>query len=59
MELWDAYDRNFNKIPIVVLTRGEVIKDGMYHLVCDIIVRHIDNSYLIMKRDLNKHLGGK
>ena len=59
MELWDAYDRNFNKIPGVVLKRGEVIKDGMYHLVCDIIVKHIDGSYLVMKRNLNKHLGGK
>ena len=59
MELWDAYDRYFNKIPNVVLKRGEVIKDGMYHLVCDIIVKHTDNTFLIMKRDLNKHLGGK
>ena len=59
LELWDAYDKNFKKIPNIVLTRGEVIKDGMYHLVCDIIVKHIDGSYLIMKRDLNKHLGGK
>ena len=59
MELWDAYDKDFNKISNVVLKRGEVIRDGMYHLVCDVIVKHIDGSYLIMKRDYNKHLGGK
>ena len=27
-------------------------------MVCEIIVRHIDGSYLIMQRDKRKHLGG-
>lgn len=30
----------------------------MYHLVCDILVKHTDGTYLLMKRALNKHLGG-
>ena len=58
MELWDAYDENFNLIEGVTLTRGEKIKDGIFHLVCDIIVRHTDGDYLIMQRDERKHYGG-
>lgn len=58
MELWDAYDRNMNKIENMVLIRGKSIPDGVYHIVCDIAVRHIDGTYLIMQRDFNKHLGG-
>lgn len=58
-EIWDAYDRDFNKIENVRLIRGEQIPDGMYHLACDIIVRHSDGSYLLMKRDLKKTYGGR
>ena len=58
MELWDAYDRDFNKIENLVLKRGEKIPDGIYHLVCDIIVRHKDGEYLLMQRDSRKHFGG-
>ena len=58
MELWDAYDRDFKKIQGVTLVRGEAIPEGFFHLVCEIIVRHIDGSYLIMQRDKRKHLGG-
>lgn len=58
MEYWDAYDRNINKIKNKTLVRGEPIPDGIYHLVCDIAVRHIDGAYLLMQRDFNKHLGG-
>lgn len=58
MELWDAYDRDFKKIQGVTLVRGEVIPEGFFHLVCEIIVRHIDGSYLIVQRDKRKHLGG-
>ena len=50
MELWDAYDRDFKKIQGVTLVRGEAIPEGFFHLVCEIIVRHIDGSYLIMQR---------
>lgn len=57
-ELWDAYDNHFNKIENIVLVRGEPIPDGMYHLVCEIIVKHIDGTYLLMQRDFRKPLGG-
>lgn len=58
IEIWDAYDKAFCKIENVTLVRGEVIPDGMYHLVCDIIVKHNDGTYLLMRRDFEKHLGG-
>ncbi|MBR0082027.1 MAG: NUDIX hydrolase [Clostridia bacterium] len=58
MELWDAYNENFEKIPNVSLIRGEAIPAGMYHLVCDVIVRHTDGSYLLMQRDRRKPFGG-
>ncbi len=58
IEIWDAYDEQFNKIENVRLVRGEIIPDSMYHLVCEIIVKHNDGTYLLMQRDFNKHLGG-
>ena len=58
MEIWDAYDRDFNKIEGATLVRGEPIPEGMYHLVCDILVRHADGDYLLMRRDPRKHRGG-
>lgn len=58
MELWDAYDKNFERIAGLTLVRGEPIPDGVYHLVSDVIVRHTDGEYLIMRRDDRKHFGG-
>jgi len=58
MEIWDAYDKNFEKIEGVTLVRGEKIPEGMYHLVSDVIVRHTDGTYLLMQRDSKKHFGG-
>lgn len=57
-EIWDAYDRNFNKIDNVKMVRGQPIPADYYHLVCDIVVQHIDGTYLLMLRDFNKHHGG-
>ena len=57
-ELWDAYDRELNKIENVTLVRGEPIPDGFYHLVCDIVVKHTDGTYLLMQRDFKKTFGG-
>ena len=57
-EIWDAYDKDFNKIDGVKLIRGEPISNGMYHLVCDVIVKHTDGTYLLMQRDPRKHFGG-
>lgn len=60
MELWDAYDTDFNKLEGITLIRGEEASfpDDMFHLVCDILVRHIDGTYLLMQRDRRKHFGG-
>lgn len=58
MELWDSYDKNFNRIEGEVLVRGKRIPEGRLHLVCDIIVRHTDGEYLLMQRDPRKTYGG-
>ena len=58
MEVWDAYNRQFERIKCMSLVRGEVIPDGVYHLVSDVIVKHIDGDYLLMQRDSRKHFGG-
>ena len=42
----------------MTLVRGENIPNGVYHLVSDVIVRHIDGTYLLMQRDSRKHFGG-
>ena len=57
MELWDLYDRDGNKT-------GEVwerkhgnfveIPEGRYHIVSDILVKHVDGTYLLTKRDPRK-----
>ena len=58
MELWDAYDENFQKIPGMHLVRGEPIPRVYYHLVSDILVRHRDGTYLLMQRYPGKRNGG-
>ncbi len=58
MEIWDAYNKEFEKIEGITLIRGEAIPDGVYHLVSDVIVRHADGTYLLMQRDIKKHFGG-
>lgn len=58
MEVWDAYNKEFEKIEGMTLIRGEAIPDGVYHLVSDVIVRHADGTYLLMQRDRRKHFGG-
>lgn len=58
MEVWDAYNKEFEKIEGMTLIRGEAIPDGFYHLVSDIIVKHVDGTYLLMQRDIRKNFGG-
>ena len=53
MEIWDAYDRE-GRLTGRELVRGEPIPEGLYHLVCEILVRHVDGDYLLMQRDLRK-----
>ena len=55
MELWDAYDKNFNKVEGVTLIRPGPIPAGLFHLFCDIIVKHADGDYLLMQRDNSKY----
>lgn len=58
MEIWDAYDENGNLIEDIKLIRDREIPDGLYHMVVEIIVRHLDGDYLLMRRDLEKSRGG-
>ena len=53
MALWDAYTRNGVKTG-GVLVRGQKMWPGIYHLVCEVLVRHIDGSYLCMIRSRKK-----
>ena len=49
MELWDAYTKDGLRTG-GILIRGESVPDGLYHLVCEVLVRHRDGSFLAMKR---------
>lgn len=53
MEIWDGYliDGTLANRDLV---RGEPIPEGLYHLVSEILVRHADGDYLLMKRDVRK-----
>lgn len=53
MEIWDAYLSDGTPAG-QRLVRGEPIPAGLYHLVCEILVRHTDGDYLLMQRDLRK-----
>ena len=53
MELWDAY-RKDGTITGETLVRDEPVPDGLYHLVCEVLVRLRDGSFLAMRRDRNK-----
>ena len=53
MELWYAY-REEGTLADCNLVRGEVIPDGLFLLVSEIIVRHEDVMFLLMQRDLIK-----
>ena len=53
MEIWDGYliDGTLANHDLV---RGEPIPKGLYHLVSEILVRHADGDYLLMRRDIQK-----
>ncbi|WP_288275309.1 NUDIX domain-containing protein [uncultured Streptococcus sp.] len=40
----------------LVREEQDKIPSGIYHLVCEILVRHTDGTYLLMKRDPTKPL---
>ena len=52
-ELWDAYDGDLNPLGFD-LVRGEPMDEGVFHVVCEVIVRHADGDYLLMKRHPEK-----
>ena len=53
MEIWDGYYKD-GTLANVDLIRGNAIPDGLFHLVCEVLVRHIDGDYLLMQRDFMK-----
>ena len=53
MELWDAYTRNGVKTG-GILIRGQRMWPELYHLVCEVLVRHVDGSFLCMIRSREK-----
>ncbi len=52
-EIWDAYDRDGNKLGFD-LVRGQRVPSGVYHLVAEALVRHVDGDFLLMKRSSQK-----
>ena len=53
VEIWDGYFRDGTRANIDLI-RGNVLPDGIYHLVCEVLVQHMDGDYLLMRRDLSK-----
>ena len=53
MEIWDGYYAD-GTLAGVDIVRGEPLPEGIYNLVCEILVRHTDGDYLLMRRDLCK-----
>lgn len=57
MELWDIYSRDHIKIGTDFI-RGDKLKDGQYHLCAEVLVKHVDGTYLLMKRSYEKEQFG-
>lgn len=53
MEIWDAYYED-ETLAGVDLIRGQVIPEGLLHIVSEILVCHEDGDYLLMQRDFKK-----
>lgn len=53
MERWDAYTAD-GILTGEILIRGEPIPAGRYHLVSEVLIRHRDGGWLVMRRDPNK-----
>lgn len=57
MELWDLYDSQGNRTGEIWERRhgmNNLIPEGRYHLVSDVLVRHKDGSYLLTQRHPDK-----
>ena len=53
MEIWDLYTADGQRTGRTI-PRGEKLPEGSYHLVCEVLVRHVDGSYLCMIRSREK-----
>ena len=53
MEIWDLYHRDGTPAGRTHPRSGE-LPDGLYHIVCSVILRHADGDFLLMQRDPNK-----
>ena len=53
MEIWDGY-RIDGTLAGVDIVRGEPIPRGLYFMMVEILVRHVDGDYLLMHRDPKK-----
>ncbi len=53
MEKWNTYTRD-GVMTDTVITRGEELPSGLYHLACEVLIRHVDGEYLLMKRSVKK-----
>ena len=57
MEIWDLYDGQGNKTGETwERSRAREIPEGRYHIVCDILIRHEDGEFLLMRRDPRKDI---
>ena len=57
MEIWDLYDEQGRKTGETwERSRITDIPEGRYHLVCDILIRHRDGTFLLMLRDPRKEM---
>ena len=52
-ELWDVYDENRN-LTGKLQRRGDMLEDGMYHLVVHVWTRNSKGEFLLTKRSPNK-----
>lgn len=53
METWDLYTEDGRRTGLI-MTRGEKVPTGYYHMVCDVLIRHTDGDYLLMLRSPEK-----
>lgn len=57
MEKWNAYTRD-GQLTDTILIRGEIIPQGLYFMACGVLVRHVDGSFLCMRRAKEKEYYG-
>ncbi len=53
MEIWDAYYEN-KTLANKKIVKGQKIPKGLFHLIAETLVKHVDGTYLVMQRDYHK-----